>query len=196
MVDAVFDYLIEVLGNVHIVVLILSLLPIAEARLSIPIAIKYSIHPALALFLGFLGSTAMAAILLAALLPFLRYLTKTKLFRKISSMLIKNAEKKAEKIKGTEIKKLIGLATFVALPVPITGVWTGSLIAGVLNLSYPKAFFTIAVGNLITSIIVTLASVFFAEYINQMVIIFASVALAAVIIMLIKMSIPNKVKSQ
>lgn len=193
MVDIIFDYLIKIFGNINIVVIILSLLPIAEARLAIPIAIKYQTHPLLAFALGFLGSTIMAAILLAALLPFLRYLTRTKLFKKISTLLIKNAEQKAERIKGTELKKLIGLATFVALPVPLTGVWTGSLIAGVLGLSYPKAFLTIAVGNFIASVIVTIASVFFAEYINIMVLLFATIALAAIVFMLIKMSIPKKV---
>jgi len=49
-----------------------------------------------------------------------------------------------------------GLLLFVAVPLPVTGAWTGTLGAWVLGLSYKKAFFAIAGGVVLAGIIVSL----------------------------------------
>jgi uncharacterized membrane protein len=49
----------------------------------------------------------------------------------------------------------IGLALFVAIPLPITGAWTGSLLAVLLGLKFKYAMLSIFVGVLIAGIIVT-----------------------------------------
>lgn len=68
-------------------------------------------------------------------------------------------QKKAKKLEP-QIDKYgyIALALFVAVPLPITGAWTGSLITWLLALNRKKSFAAIALGVLIAGIIVTLTT--------------------------------------
>jgi uncharacterized membrane protein len=50
------------------------------------------------------------------------------------------------------------LFIFVAIPLPGTGVWTGSLIASLLNMRIKYAFIAIVLGNLLASIAIMLLS--------------------------------------
>ena len=52
----------------------------------------------------------------------------------------------------------LGLLMFVAIPIPGTGVWSGSLAAAFLNMRFKYAFPAIVIGNLIAGIIVMLLS--------------------------------------
>ncbi|MGC8974891.1 MAG: COG2426 family protein [Thermoprotei archaeon] len=51
----------------------------------------------------------------------------------------------------------LGLTVFVAIPLPMTGAWTASLIAHVFGLSKLRASLAIVIGVLIASVIVVLA---------------------------------------
>ena len=53
----------------------------------------------------------------------------------------------------------IGLALFVAVPLPITGAWTGSILAVLLGFRFRYAMISIITGVLIAGVIVTCASV-------------------------------------
>jgi len=52
----------------------------------------------------------------------------------------------------------IGLALFVAIPLPVTGAWTGSLAAVLFGLKFKHAFLSIFIGVLIAGMIVTCAT--------------------------------------
>lgn len=56
--------------------------------------------------------------------------------------------------------KLIGVFTFVAIPLPFTGVWTGSAVAAILKIDFKRAMLAILLGNLVAAIIITLFTVF------------------------------------
>jgi len=49
----------------------------------------------------------------------------------------------------------LGLLVFVALPLPFTGAWTGSLIAYLFDLEFKRSLFTIFIGVLIAASIMT-----------------------------------------
>ena len=63
---------------------------------------------------------------------------------------------------GTERKMsaavFVALMMFVALPIPTTGAWTGSLIASLFGLPFKKSLLAILLGVLICGVIMTLAS--------------------------------------
>ncbi|MBR4852609.1 MAG: small multi-drug export protein, partial [Clostridia bacterium] len=63
-------------------------------------------------------------------------------------------EKKVSKMHRT---LFVSLLLFVAVPLPGTGAWTGSLIALTLNLKLKKALPPIALGVLIAGIVVAIA---------------------------------------
>jgi uncharacterized membrane protein len=52
----------------------------------------------------------------------------------------------------------MGLVLFVAIPLPITGAWTGSVASFLFGLSLGRGFFLITLGVLIAAILVTAAS--------------------------------------
>ncbi len=57
---------------------------------------------------------------------------------------------------GPKVQKygMLGLILLVAIPVPGTGVWSGSLVAALLNMRFKWAFFAIFMGNLIAAILI------------------------------------------
>ncbi|MCR4746906.1 MAG: small multi-drug export protein, partial [Clostridiales bacterium] len=68
-------------------------------------------------------------------------------------------QKKADEMKAKQSKwEEWGLMAFVAIPLPGTGGWTGSLVAALLNIDNKKAFKVIAVGVAIAGIIVAALS--------------------------------------
>ena len=70
---------------------------------------------------------------------------------------------KVDKHKG-KIEKYgyLGVFIFVAIPLPGTGVWTGSLIASVLGLKPAKAIPLVILGNCVAGfIMLMLSSIFF-----------------------------------
>ena len=54
-----------------------------------------------------------------------------------------------------------GLLIFVAIPLPGTGAWTGSLLASLLNLDRKKSFGVISIGVFIAGLIISVASAVF-----------------------------------
>jgi uncharacterized membrane protein len=52
---------------------------------------------------------------------------------------------------------LVGLAAFVSIPLPVTGAYTGTLMAYLLGMNRKQAGLAIAVGVIIAGILVTLA---------------------------------------
>ena len=52
----------------------------------------------------------------------------------------------------------MALVTFVAIPLPMTGVWSGAIAAFVFGIPYKKGVLMISLGAMIAGIIVTLVS--------------------------------------
>ena len=52
----------------------------------------------------------------------------------------------------------IGLVLFVAIPLPVTGAWTGSLAAVLFGMKFKHAFLSIFIGVFIAGVIVTCLS--------------------------------------
>jgi uncharacterized membrane protein len=72
-----------------------------------------------------------------------------------------------------EVKyKVLGVLAFVAVPLPMTGVWTGSAVAAFLDLKFPVALLAVLLGNLCAGIIMTLLCVFLIDYLDIILTIF------------------------
>ena len=79
--------------------------------------------------------------------------SKVTFFNKIANFLLKKVEKNRERI---EKYSFWGLFLFVAIPLPMTGAWTGSLVAAVVGVKPLKAFLSALLGVLLAGVIVTL----------------------------------------
>ncbi len=132
---------------------IISLIPTIEMRGSIPVAITlYKLDPFIASIVGILGSFAPAPIILWLLPKLFSFLGKIKPFKKVIKYLEKRSLEKGKKI---EKYGLFFLSIFVAVPLPGSGAWTGTLIALFMGLPYKKSLIAIFVGLILSAIIVT-----------------------------------------
>lgn len=194
--DTIKEAMLRVFRLPELVTVFISVLPIVEARGAIPMALGYGIKPPLALLYAFIGSSLMAPILIAALIPFVKWLARTKLFRKVGQTLYDKFEQKSRGIKEdssgsgskkSDFKKMLGIFAFVAIPLPLTGVWTGSAVAALTGLPYPKALLSVVAGNLVASSILTLLFSFLPEYvIDKIILVIGIIAIVAVIALIVK----------
>jgi len=137
----------------ELITVIMAMLPIAELRLALPIAINVLNIPwYYALGLSVLGNLIPIPFILVCFGSFSKLLQKTKIGGKIIAWLVKRNSKNTENIKKGKYASLI---MFVAIPLPFTGAWTACLIAYMLGLKFKQSFICITLGVIGAGIIVT-----------------------------------------
>jgi uncharacterized membrane protein len=114
----------------------------------------YDMNPAVAILLTFLGNMLPVPFLVLWGRQVLEWLASFKTLGGPFRWILRLGEKKVSKMHRT---LFVGLLLFVAVPLPGTGAWTGSLIALTLNLKLKKALPPIALGVLIAGIVVAIA---------------------------------------
>jgi uncharacterized membrane protein len=137
---------------------LISMLPISELRGAIPVAIGvYHLDPLTAYFLAVVGNFLPVVPILLFLEPVSNFLRRYRLWDKFFNWLFtrthRNHSERFEKY-GT-----LALALFVAIPLPVTGAWTGCAAAFVFGIKFKHALPAIAAGILIAGVIVTMLTV-------------------------------------
>lgn len=150
-------FLQEILNflSIEFTVMLTAALPIIELRGAIPVGISLGLSPIHATFLAFIGSMIPVPFILFTIRPIFNYMKKTKLFKKLVHRLTDRSMNGSGKIQKYGAW---GLLVFVAIPLPGTGVWSGSLAAALLDMRFKWAFPTIFVGNLIAGVLIMLLS--------------------------------------
>lgn len=141
--------------SIEFTVMLVAVLPIIELRGAIPVGISLGLSPIHAAILSFIGSMIPVPFILFTIRPIFNYLKTTRIFKRVVNRLINKSTNNRIWI---EKYGYLGLLMFVAIPIPGTGVWSGSLAAAFLNMRFKYAFPSIAIGNLIAGIIVMLLS--------------------------------------
>ncbi len=140
------------LSNV-LVVLGMAAAPISELRGAIPVAIlKYHFPWYYAFLVAIIGNLLPVPFILLFLNTLARLLSKISIFERILQWLFEHNRQQGKII---ERYGRIGLMLFVAIPLPITGAWTGSLAAVLFGIRFKYAFISIFAGILIAGLIVT-----------------------------------------
>ena len=140
----------------ELVVLVISALPLIELRGALPVAINLFHLPwYYAFLLVIIGNLIPVPFLLLFLNTFVRFLSKIGLFKRILHWILEFHKKRGGVITRYE---RIGLMLFVAIPLPVTGAWTGSITAVLFGLKFKHAFLSIFAGILIAGIIITCLS--------------------------------------
>jgi len=147
------DELLSLGFSKELVVLIISALPITELRGALPVAINLFHFPwHYALLLAVIGNLLPVPLILLFLDAFSRLLSKIGIFKRALDWLFEHTRRRGKIIEKYE---RIGLMLFVAIPLPVTGAWTGSLAAVLFGLKFKHAFLSIFAGILISGTIVT-----------------------------------------
>lgn len=157
----------------QIAVVLLSCVPIIESRYAIVLGKRFfsEIGTAELVVLTQFGAFVTALILLLLLRPIFRWMKQTRLLRKLAEKLEAHGQKKGDKLqkkmnnsasKAARVRAaVIGVFLFVAIPLPGTGVWTGALVATLLDIRFRYAFPAICLGSVCATMIMLLFSSFF-----------------------------------
>ena len=137
-----------------LIVLLAAALPVSELRGAIPLAIGvYGYDPWQAYLLAVLGNLLPVVPLLLFLGPVSDWLRRFTFWDKFFTWLFSRTRRKY--IREHESFSLTALALFVAVPLPVTGAWTGCAIAFLLGFRFWPAFAAISIGVLLAGVIVT-----------------------------------------
>ena len=137
------------------VVLVVATLPIAELRLAIPLGLSFGMPLAKVFMLSLIGNIIPVAPILFLLAPVSQRLRRFKLWARFFDWLFTRTKKRAEAVQKYEA---LGLALFVAIPLPMTGAWTGAIAASLFKIRFRYAFIATIAGIIIAGIIVSLLS--------------------------------------
>lgn len=151
---ALLDYLWNVL---------ITLIPGIELRGSIPAGAALSLNPYTVFIAAVITNIVLIPIIFIVLDLFWLKLAKYKICRKAMERIWNKTHKRVRK------HGYIALTLFVAIPLPITGAYTGSLIAWLLEMDRKKAFVAIAAGVLIAGVLVTMIVMGLLHAINWMI---------------------------
>lgn len=167
------------------IVFLISILPIVELRGAIPVSAAFGLPFYFTYPLAVIGNLLPVPFILLFIPKILDFLSRFRLFRPIVSWLRRKADKGSKKLikegspDGTACESapdsdghiatssdtrrmsgatFVALLSFVAIPLPVTGAWTGALIASLFNFHRRKSFLAILLGVLISGVIVSLIS--------------------------------------
>ncbi len=131
----------------------ISMVPVVELRLGLPYGIALGLDYPLALAAAVFGNMVPVPFIVVYINRIFAWIRRH--WDALDS-LITRLEKKAH-LKGEKVKKYgpLGLLILVAIPLPGTGAWTGSLVAALLDMPLRKAVPCIFLGVLIAAGIMT-----------------------------------------
>jgi len=136
-------------------VFFLSMVPITELRAAIPVGFAWGLSPLEAFVFGVAGNLIPIPFLLLLLGPVMGLLRR---FSWLDHLLKGFFERGARQKENIERYGALGLTIFTAIPLPGTGVWSGSLVAYLFQISFWKSLLALALGALLAGVLVTLAS--------------------------------------
>ncbi len=154
MKDAIESFFINSVG-IELCVFFCSMIPVIELRGSIPLGWAFELNPFFTFFISVIGNMIPVPFILIFMRAILNWMKKFKRLGKFARWLEAKAEKNKEKIMK---KAFWGLFIFVAIPLPGTGAWTGSLVAALFYIPIKKAILAIVCGVFTAGIIMSLVS--------------------------------------
>ena len=137
-------------------VLLLATLPIFELRGSVPVGILlFELPVAKTAFYSILGNMLPIVPILLLFEPVYKRLSRFRIMDRFFEWIFRRTRRKGKLIERLEV---VGLILFVAIPLPVTGAWTGSVAAFLFKIPFWIAFPAILTGVSIACAVVTLAS--------------------------------------
>ncbi len=153
------DILQNILSSKELWTVIYSAIPVTELRATIPLAITvWQVKPLTAFILAVIGNSLPIPIIILGLNKVVQLAERySKFWTKVIEAIFRRTRRKTSR--QFEKYGLLALCLFVAIPLPMTGAWTGSIAAWLFGVPARKAFWPIFAGVIIAGIIVTTLTV-------------------------------------
>lgn len=186
LTEFLLNFFNSITSNGKLITLLVSMFPLIELKGAIPIGTLLGENLITSATLAYIGSTVICIPIFFLLVPIFNLLKKIKFIKKLIEKIETVLKNKAEKIAlksnaETEDIKIKFLKTalfiFVAVPFPVTGVWTGTAIAVFVGLKFKDSIIPLALGNLIAGTIITLLTFFFKAYVDLIILVLFIIAL-------------------
>ena len=194
MAEFLLEFLKNITNDSKLLTLIISIFPLVELKGAIPIGLGLGENLFTSAMLAYAGSSLICIPIYFLLIPIFNLLKKIKFVKKIVEKIELVLKNKAVKVaKGTENAEekkdkflMLALFIFVAIPFPVTGVWTGTAIAVFLQMKFSKCFLPLVLGNLVAGIIITLLTLLFSSYVNIIIDVLFIIAIIMLIVFIVK----------
>ncbi|MBW2984626.1 small multi-drug export protein [Candidatus Woesearchaeota archaeon] len=148
--------------NDLLMLVLLTLAPFLELRASIPYGILGTdLHWTTVFLICVIVNILLAPIVYVFLDKFIHLFLRIKVIDKVYQKYVEKTQKKIHKM--VEKYGELGVAIFIGIPLPGSGVYSGALGSYLLGLSYKKFFIAAVIGVLIAGIAVTIVSLTGAE---------------------------------
>lgn len=182
--------------------ILISMFPLIEHKGAIPIGMSVdfwgidALTGGEALLFALLGSCAIVPILALIFTPIIRWLKSTRIFKKLGEFIENKIKRRSKGIENKTkdernqyrktLLKCLAIFGFVAVPLPMTGVWTGTCVAVVIGLNYWQTILSVILGNIVSGTIIMAICLAFPEFTTIIVYIFFVIIFAMVIIAIIR----------
>ena len=193
--DAFIDSVNDLIGNPALTAMLVALVPLIELKGAILFARASGLGYLAALGASYLGSTVVAVPIFFLLRPILNLLKKVKWFNRFACKVEEYFRKKAEEVKNRKGKlsesgiKQLGVFIFIAIPLPMTGVWTGTAIAVFLGLKFKEIILPVLGGNLVAGLIISLLAELFLPYVDIILYVLFALVVVMLIVFIVKIAL-------
>ncbi len=166
------EFIQGLIKNDLLATVVMSFIPLIELKGGIVFATGAGISVFEAFGLAYLGSTAVFFPIFFLLIPILNLLKRIRFFNKFAikvenyfndkarQTLEERERKQKGKPRSENFIKQLGVFIFIAIPLPMTGIWTGTAIAVFLGLKFKEAVLPAVIGNAVAGLLICALSAF------------------------------------
>ncbi|PWM75779.1 MAG: hypothetical protein DBX59_00610 [Bacillota bacterium] len=190
------------IGNPALTAMLVSLIPLIELKGAILFARASGLSFLAALGSSYLGSTLVFIPIFFLLRPILNLLKKIKWFNSFAEKVETYFQKKADDVKKRKGKlsesgiKMLGVFIFIAIPLPMTGVWTGTAVAVFLGLKFRQVILPVLAGNLVAGLIISLLAELFLPYVDYILYGLFGLVIVMLIVFIVKVALTKPKKAE
>ena len=171
MIEKISEFIVDFFNeNVVLATMFISMIPLFELKVGIPFgmnkdfwAVPLSNWGALASAVG--GGLFVTLVLALLFKPIYEKIKDKKFFKSFINFFTSSAMKKKEEVeakakdenasnKKKKLLKYLAVFLFVAIPVPGTGVYTGTVLAVFLGLNFLETILAVTLGNIVAGVII------------------------------------------
>lgn len=142
----------------YLLTALVGMMPIIEIRGAIPLGVALGLDYWSAFFCSFIGNIIPIFFIVKYIRPLFDFFGRWKFFKRIIDWATDKATRKIKENPKLQTAVAFALFIFVAIPLPTTGAWVGSLVANFLDLPLKKAFWPLALGVATAGLIVLCAT--------------------------------------
>lgn len=148
------QWLTDTMAGEFTLTVLVSMIPVVELRGGIPFGVTAGLPVWAAFIAAVIGNLIPVPFIIVYIRRIFQWMRRR--IPKLNS-LVDRLERKAH-LKGQKVTKYkyLGLMLFVAIPLPGTGAWTGSLAAAFLDMPLRKAIPSVVVGVLIAGMAISI----------------------------------------